>query len=68
MIGGGQVFDSEGRRCAKAISDHQNLVVNLVVELNLDLWVVLRVLFKEFYLVAINPTISIDGVEVNLNA
>ena len=68
MIGSGQVFDRERRRCTKAISNHRYLSVNLVIELNLKLGVVLRVLFKEFYLVSIDTTASIDRIEVDLNA
>jgi len=41
--------------------------MNLVIELNLKLGVVLRILFKESYLVSIDAAISIDGVEVDLN-
>src|SRR2546425_9250331 len=68
MISGSQVFDGERRRGTQAIGDHRNLVMDLVIFLNLDLWVVLCILFEEFYLESVDTTIIIDGVEVDLNA
>ncbi len=42
--------------------------MDLIVFLYLDLWIVLRILLKEFHLVAIDPTIIVDVLEVHLNA
>jgi hypothetical protein len=41
--------------------------MDLIVKLNLYLRIVLRVLFEEFHLIAIDTTTSIDGVEEDLN-
>ena len=42
--------------------------MNLVVLLNLDLWVVLRVLFDEFYFVSIDAAVVVDGLEEDFYA
>src|SRR5260370_32327912 len=68
MIGVSQGFDREGRRRAQAIGDHQHLVMNLLVFLHLDLWIVLCIFPHEFYLVAVDPANSIDVVKKHLNA
>ena len=42
--------------------------MDLIVLLYFDLWIVLRILLKEFHLVAIDPTVIVDVFEVHLNA
>ena len=54
--------------CSQAVSYHQNLVMDLIVQLYLSLWVVLRIFLEEFHLVAIDPTIIIDVIKEHLNA
>ena len=63
MILGGQVFDRESRRGAQAIGDHENLVTNLVVQLNLELRIVLGVLLNQVDFEAVDTTIIIDVLE-----
>jgi len=68
VIGFSQGFDRERRRRAQAIGDHQHLVMNLLVLLHLNLWIVLRIFLQEVYLVAVDPAISIDVVKEHLHA
>jgi len=47
MVLVGQGNDGFSGRRSQAVSDHQDLVVNLLVLLHLDLWIVLRILLEE---------------------
>src|SRR5215469_5289150 len=66
MIGGGLVFDSEGSGRAQALGNHQDLVVDQVVLLNLDLWTVLCILLNQLDLEPIDAPVIVDGLEEDL--
>src|SRR5258708_36894941 len=68
MICRGKILDGESGGRSQAVSYHQNLVMDLIVQLYLSLWVVLRIFLEEFHFVAIDPTIIIDVIKEHLNA
>src|SRR5260221_186463 len=63
MIGGGLIFDGEGSGRAQALGNHQNLVVDQVVLLNLELRIVLCILLNQVDLEPIDAPVIFDGLE-----
>src|SRR5579859_5256705 len=68
MVLRGQVLDGKGGGRSQAIGDHQNLGMDLVIQLHLELRIVLRILLQELHLEAADSAIIIDVVEEYLHA
>ncbi len=63
MIGGSQAINRNGRLSAQAVRDHQDLIVNLIVQLHLGLRVILCIFFQEFHLESVDPAVIVHMIE-----